>query len=122
MPGDAAEAERARCSYVAGPPPRSGEVLARDAAGDGRVLVVNHAPNPAVVTLRTADGRLAARVFLNGGAQTELSGLPTQKLVESAAFGELWSRGCDRFLAGARAQLHRTPVNAGSAVAVEPDD
>ena len=104
-PGDRAVAERAYCAFNAGAPPRNGEVFTRRGQGSERLAIGNRGSEPVVVKLRDAAGRVAASVFLEPGGATEVSGLPDGGVYRPEfAFGELWSRACDGFTAGMRAQ------------------
>jgi hypothetical protein len=103
-PGDRVVAERAYCAFNAGAPPRNGEVFARHGQGSQRLAIGNRGSEPVVVKLRDAAGRVAASVFLEPGGATEVAGLPDGVYRPEYAFGELWSRTCDSFTAGMRAQ------------------
>ena len=103
-PGDAAEAERARCIFEAGAPPANNEILARHGSGPAQVFVKNRRDQPAVVKLRDAAGASAATVFIAPGGAAAVDGLPAGVYRPEFAFGELWSRACGRFVAGMRAQ------------------
>ncbi len=104
-PGDAADAERARCIYEAGAPPANNEILARHGGrGALRVVVENRRDQPAVVKLRDRAGIAAASVFVAPGAVASIEGLAPGVYRPEFAFGELWSHACRRFVAGMRAQ------------------
>jgi DnaJ domain len=102
--GDRADARRAYCAYNAGPPPRNGEVLGRHGGGTARVQVSNAGMQAAVVKLRDASGRSAATVFVAAGASAMVEDLPDAVYRPDFATGEIWSRGCNSFSAGMRAQ------------------
>lgn len=103
-PGDRMTAHRAYCAYNAGAPPGNGEVLSRRGDGSGRVTIENRGSEPAVVKLRDAAGRAVVSVYVAAGASTVVTGLPDQAYRPDFALGELWSRECDGFTAGMRAQ------------------
>jgi hypothetical protein len=103
-PGDRAAARRAYCSYNAGPLPANGEVLERRGAGTARLEISNRTGQPAVVKLRDGSGRPAASVFLAPGNSTSVDNLPDTEYRPEFAVGELWSRACNDFAAGVRAQ------------------
>jgi hypothetical protein len=103
-PGDRLTAHRAYCAYNAGAPPNNGEVLSRTGDGNARLTIENHGAEPAVVKLRDASGRSVVSVYLTAGASTVVTSLPDQTYRPDFAFGELWSRACDSFTAGMRAQ------------------
>lgn len=116
-PGDAREAERARCIDVAGPPPSNNEVLAHHGEGPARAVFENHRDEPVVVKLRDSAGAAAASVFVAPGAAAALDRLPPGPYHMEYAYGELWSRGCRRFVAGMRAQRLQTAEKLGTAEA-----
>jgi hypothetical protein len=103
-PGDGAVAERARCIFAAGPPPANAELLARRAEGEARVLFENRRDQPAVVKLREPSGEAVAEVFVAPRSAALVERLPPGLYRPDYAFGELWSRGCSRFMAGMRAE------------------
>jgi curved DNA-binding protein CbpA len=103
-PGDRGAARRAFCTYEAGPSPRSGEVLGRRGDGAARVEISNRGGQPAVVKLRDAAGQAAATVFVAPGASAIVANLPDTVYRPEFAIGELWSRACNGFAAGMRAQ------------------
>jgi hypothetical protein len=114
-PGDAAAAARAWCSYNAGPTPANGEVLTRAAAGKSSLSLDNQSGQPAVVKIRSADGSVAASVFLGPGGQTTVDGLPDEPAHLDFATGEVWSRACHGFAASMRAQRLPNPITIGPA-------
>jgi hypothetical protein len=103
-PGDRAAARRAECAYNAGPPPRNGEVLGRHGGGNARLEISNRAGQPAVVRLRDASGQAAATVFVAPHESASVANLPDTVYRPDFAIGELWSRACNGFVAGMRAQ------------------
>jgi hypothetical protein len=103
-PGDRAAARRAYCAYNAGVPPTNGEILDRHGAGAARLEISNHGPLPAVVRLRDAEGRAAVTVFVSPGDRTTVDNVPDSAYRPDFAIGELWSRACNGFAAGMRAQ------------------
>lgn len=103
-PGDAAAARRAYCSYNSGPVPYDGEVLERRGQGSGTLRIENRALQPAVVKLRDAKGSVAEAVFLGPNGSLDLSDAPSGPFQADYAIGELWSRACNTFAAGMRAQ------------------
>ena len=102
-PGDRRKAQQAYCAFNAGAPPRNGEVLSRRGQGSARLAISNRSDQPAVVKLRDASGRSIASVFLEPSGATEV-GLPNGVYRPDFALGEIWSRACDSFTAGMRAQ------------------
>jgi DnaJ domain len=102
-PGDRRMAQQAYCAFNAGAPPRNGEVLARRGQGSARLAISNRSGQPAVVKLRDASGRSIASVFLEPGGASEV-GLPNGVYRPDFALGEIWSRACDSFTSGMRAQ------------------
>jgi hypothetical protein len=103
-PGDAATAHRAYCAYNAGPMPENGEVLAHRGSGPAHVQISNRAGAPAVVKLRDASGKSAATVFVAPDSTMIVANLPDGPYQPEFAIGELWSRACQGFAAGMRAQ------------------
>jgi DnaJ-like protein len=125
-PGDAVAANRAWCTYNAGPTPANGEILSQaplppDVTGRAKLLIQNQSGQPAVVKIRTADG--AVSVFLAPGGQTALEGLPPDPVRLEYAIGEVWSRACHGFSAGMRAQRLADPVVIGAVtrLTIPPD-
>lgn len=102
-PGDQRDAYRAYCAYNAGPAPQNGEIFRGPGKGSASVAVTNHGSEPAVVKLRDASGRVATSVFLAPGGATTLH-VPDGAYRPDFAVGELWSRTCNRFIAGMRAR------------------
>ncbi|MGH7044496.1 MAG: hypothetical protein ACREFY_20520, partial [Acetobacteraceae bacterium] len=119
--GDQTVARQAFCADRAGPPPANGEVLSRDGSGAGRFEIANRDLEPAVVKLRSAAGRVIGSVYVAPGERTSLRDLPAGPWTVDLAVGELWSRACDRFAAGERAQRFRFPIGSGSILAIPPD-
>ncbi len=103
-PGDAAAAMKARCIYEAGPPPANNEILARRGTGRAAIAVQNLRDQPVVLKMRDASGASAASVFISPRATVTLDHLPAGDYRPEFAFGELWSHGCGRFMAGMRPQ------------------
>jgi hypothetical protein len=122
-PGDSAAAARAWCTYNAGPTPANGEVLTRTGDGHAKLTIDNRSGQPAVVKIRSADGAVAASVFLDPGGETTVDGLPDAPALLDFATGEVWSRPCHGFAAGMRAQRLPNPVTMGAAtsLAIPPD-
>jgi hypothetical protein len=102
-PGDRRMAQHAYCAFNAGAPPRNGEVLSRHGQGSARLAISNRSGQPAVVKLRDPSGRSVASVFLEPGGASEV-GLPDGVYRPDFAVGEIWSRACDSFATGMRAQ------------------
>ncbi len=98
------KARRAYCAYEAGTAPRNGELLERHATGPARIALSNRSLQEAVLKLRDASGRVVAAVFLAPGGSTVVSDLPDISYRPEYAVGELWSRACNSFAAGMRAQ------------------
>jgi hypothetical protein len=121
-PGDAAAARRAYCSYNSGPVPYDGEVLERRGQGSGTLRIENRALQPAVVKLRDAKGAVAVAVFLGPNGSTDLTDAPAGPFQADYAIGELWSRACDTFAAGMRAQRVITTLPLGGETLVLPAD
>lgn len=103
-PGDRTAAHRAYCTYNAGAAPLNGEVLQRSGAGSGQLAISNRGEESAVVKLRDPSGRTAVVVFVAAGASTIVANLPDGRYRAEFAVGELWSRACQNFAAGMRAQ------------------
>jgi hypothetical protein len=103
-PGNAVAARRAYCGYNAGTTPPNGEMLQRRGYGHGTLNLENRAVQPAVVKLRDETGAVMLSVFLEPGGQAALDGLPDGIYRPEFAIGELWSRACNTFAAGMRAQ------------------
>jgi len=102
--GDLAAARRASCAYNAGPSPLNGAILERRGTGASRLTIENRAGQPAVVKLRDAAGKVALSVFLAQRGSATVTGLPDADYRPEFAVGELWSRVCNSFTAGMRAQ------------------
>jgi hypothetical protein len=76
-----------------------------------------------VVKLRDASGRAVASVFVDAGGTTVVGDLPTGVYRPEFAVGELWSRACDSFAAGMRAQRFAgyASVSGLSPLVIPPD-
>jgi len=122
-PGDRATAHRAYCAYNSGAPPRNGEVLSRHADGASQLTINNRGGEPAVVKLRDASGRAVVSVFVDPGGTTVVGDLPSGVYRPEFAVGELWSRTCDSFAAGMRAQRFAgyASVSGLSPLVIPPD-
>jgi hypothetical protein len=122
-PGDGATAHRAYCAYNAGAMPENGEVLAHRGSGPAHMQISNRAGEPAVVKLRDASGRSAATVFVAPGSTMIVANLPDGPYQPEFALGELWSRACQDFAAGMRAQRldGYRPVSGLSPLIIPPD-
>jgi hypothetical protein len=122
-PGTAETAHQAFCAYNAGPEPANAEVLARTGSGPVAVTLVNRSGQPAVVKLRTQHGLAAATVFLAPDGQARVTGLPAEPYRPDYAIGELWSRTCNSFAAGMRAQRFAGFMNLTSVspLSIPPD-
>lgn len=121
-PGDARVARQAFCAYNAGAVPVDGEVLERHGQGNGSLRMENRTVQPAVVKLRDGSGGVALSVFLSPGGHADLRGIPAGTYRPDFAIGELWSRGCNTFAAGSRAQrLDGTLAVPGGAFVVSAD-
>jgi hypothetical protein len=103
-PGDRAAARRSFCAYNAGAPPGNGEVLERHGDGSGRVEISNRGALPVAIKLRDTAGRSAAMVFVSPGNNARVDHLPDTTYQPEFAIGDLWSRACNSFVAGMRAQ------------------
>ena len=121
-PGDVGAARRAYCTYYAGAPPANGEVLERHAAGVSSLDMSNHTDQPVVVKLRDDTNVLAASVFLAPRGTATVTGLPGGRFRPDFAIGELWSRACNGFAAGMRAQRFAValPLDALNPLAIPP--
>jgi hypothetical protein len=121
-PGDQTTAHRAYCAYNAGAAPTNGEVLSRSSTGPGRLTIENRGSEPTVVKLRDTDGQAAISVFVAAGNAATVTNLPAQSYRPDFAVGELWSRACDSFTAGMRAQRFAdyTPLEGLSPLVVPP--
>jgi hypothetical protein len=104
QPGNVTAAQQAYCTYNSGPPPANGEILARNGDGPGQMTIENHSGQPLVVKLRDRNGITAAAVYLAPGGDAVVDGLPGGAYRPDYAIGELWSRACNSFAAGMRAQ------------------
>ncbi len=141
-PGDAASANRAWCTYNAGPTPANGEVLSRangeglsrangeglsranglstraaekaNRVGHASLSINNRSGQLAVVKIRSTDGSVIASIFLGPDGQSTLDGLPEQPVLLDYATGEVWSRGCHGFAAGMRALRLPQPISIGT--------
>lgn len=103
-PGNQEAAREAYCAYNAGPPPANGEVLSRKGMGAGQTTIQNNTGQPIVVKLRDHTGTAAITVFLAPGGTATVGGVPDGAYRPEYAIGELWSRACNSFAAGMRAQ------------------
>jgi hypothetical protein len=108
--GNAVDAHRAYCSYNAGPMPADGELLERRGYGPGKLNLENRAVQPVVVKLRDETGAIMLSIFLGPGGHATLLGLPDGNYQPEFAIGELWSRACNTFAAGMRAQRMNIPL------------
>ena len=109
-PGDRAAARRAFCAYNAGPSPQNGEVLGRHGNGAVTLMISNRGPQPAVVKLRDPSGSAAATVYVAPGSTAAVADLPDAAYRPDFAIGELWSRTCNTFAAGMRAERFAVDV------------
>jgi hypothetical protein len=123
VPGNLRAAHQAYCAYNAGPPPVNGEILARSGSGPGRTTIENESGQPMVVKLRERNGATAAAVFLQPGGDTTVDGLPDGAYRPDYAIGEMWSRACNSFAAGMRAQrfAEYTDLASLGKLAIPPD-
>ena len=123
IPGNMAVARRAFCAHHAGVLPGNGDVLRQTGTGTGRLVVRNRSLQPAVLKLRTPDGRSAISVFIGPNAEAEINGLPDGDYRPEYAIGEMWSRPCGLFVGGMRAQrLGATgPLAALTPLVIPPD-
>jgi hypothetical protein len=121
--GDRLEAQHAYCAYNAGAPPQNGEVLSRHGQGSAQLAISNRSGQPVVVKLRDASGRSAASVFLEPDGASTVEGLPDAVYRPDFAVGEIWSRACDSFTAGMRAQRFAgyASVSGLSPLVIPPD-
>jgi hypothetical protein len=121
--GNVAAARRAYCRYNAGPTPHDGELLERRGNGDATLEMENRAVQPVVVKLRDATGAVALSVFLGPGGHAAFDGLPAGTYHPEFAIGELWSRACNSFAAGMRAQRMEATITVpgGSPLVVAGD-
>ena len=122
-PGNLEAARQAYCTYNSGPPPSNGEVLARNGAGANQTTIENHSDQPMVVKLRDRNGVAAATVFLAPGGDAVVEGLPGSAYRPDYAIGEIWSRACNSFAAGMRAQRFTAFVELSTlgTLAIPPD-
>lgn len=122
-PGNLVAAHQAYCAYNAGPPPANGEILDRAGAGAERTTIENRSGQPLVVKLRDRSGAAAATVFLAPGGDATVDGLPGGAYRPDFAMGELWSRACNMFAAGMRAQRFAdyTDLSVQGTLVVPPD-
>jgi hypothetical protein len=126
-PGDPTAAQRAWCTYHAGPTPANGEVMVRGPAGHTRLEIENLSGQPAVIKIRSPDGALLTSIFLGPSGEAVVDGLPDDPVRLDLATGEVWSRACHGFEAGMRAvrlpalvrigALARLAIPPGAAVA-----
>lgn len=103
-PGNAMAARQAYCTYNSGSPPANGEILGRNGAGPAQATIQNRSDEPMVVKLRDRTGAAAATVYLDPGGDAFVGGLPDVAYRPDYAVGELWSRACNSFAAGMRAE------------------
>lgn len=107
MPGDAAEAHKAYCTYNAGAPLQNDEVLARRGNGPNRVVIENHSDQPAVFKLRDDTQAAAAlAVAVTPHAMASVDSVPGGRFRPEFASGDLWSRACRTFVSGMRAERY----------------
>jgi DnaJ domain len=104
MPGDAAEAHKAYCTYNAGAPLQNDEVLARKGDGPNRVVIENHDDQAAVFKLRDETQATVLAVAVTPHAMASVDSVPGGRLRPEFARGDLWSRACRTFVAGMRAE------------------
>jgi hypothetical protein len=103
-PGNATAARQAYCTYNAGSPPANGDILARNGAGLAQTTIENRSSEPMVVKLRNRNGTAVAAVYLEPGGDAFVDGLPAGTYRPDYATGELWSRACNSFTVGMRAE------------------
>jgi len=123
IPGNATVAKRAFCAHHAGVLPENGDVLRQTGTGSGRLVVRNRSLQPAVLKLRTPDGRSTVSVFIGPNAEAEINGLPEGDYRPEYAIGEMWSRPCGLFVGGMRAQRLAVtrPLSALTPLVIPPD-
>ena len=122
-PGDLNAARNAYCAYNAGPAPVNGEMFRRVGTGTGRLVLDNRTSQPVVVKLRDPYGMVVATTYLAPSGHVEVTGLPDVRYQPDFAIGELWSRACQKFAAGMRAQRFAGfhTLSALTPLAIPPD-
>jgi hypothetical protein len=115
MPGDAAEARKAYCTYNAGAPLQNDEVLARKGAGPNRLVVENHTEQASVFKLRDEAQATILAVAIAPHGTASVDSVPNGHLRPEFASGDLWSRACRTFVSGMRAQQYAGFANFQSA-------
>jgi DnaJ domain len=122
-PGNVAAAHQAYCTYNSGPPPTNGEILDRNGTGAGQATIQNRGDQPVVVKLRDSNGVAAVTVYLEPGGDAFVSGLPGGAYRPDYAVGELWSRACNSFAAGMRAQRFAAfaELSVSATLTIPPD-
>ena len=122
-PGDETAAHRAYCAYNAGPAPGNGEIMHQTGSGAGRLELDNRTTQPVAVKLRDAAGSVAITTYLAPNGHVTIEGLPEGRYRPDFAIGELWSRACQSFAAGMRAQRLSGyfTLNALTPLTIPPD-
>ncbi len=85
--------------------------------------ISNRGAQPAVVKLRDPSGSAAATVYVAPGNTAVVNNLPDAVYRPDFAIGELWSRACNTFAAGMRAERFRVYVlpSEQSPLLIPPD-
>jgi len=122
-PGNASAARQAYCAYNAGSSPANGEILHRAGAGAGTMTIENRSGQSVVMKLRNRDGVPVVTVFLTPGGEATVDGLPGGDYRPDYAMGDLWSRACNIFAAGMRAQRFAgfADLSALRTIVIPPD-
>lgn len=93
------------CAANRGSPPQSGEVLARRATGEHRLLIHNDGRRDAVVKLKTASGNTVVAYFVPATYTIGVNGIPDGTYRIEFATGAAYSRSCGIFSADMQAGL-----------------
>jgi len=112
-PGDPVAAQRAGCTYHAGPTPANGEVMRAAPPATRGWNIENLSGQPAVIKLRSPDGALLTSIFLGPGGEAVVEGLPGRTGAAGPRDGEVWSRACHGFEAGCARVRCRTWSGSG---------
>lgn len=93
------------CAANRGSPPQPGEVLARRATGEHRLLIHNDGRKDAVVKLKTASGNTVVAFFVPATYHIGVHGIPDGSYRLEFATGSAYSRSCGIFATDMQAGL-----------------
>jgi len=103
--GSGSQFKQEWCAANLGAPPQPGEVLARRATGEHRLLIHNDGRKDAVVKLKTTTGNTVVAYFVPATYHIGVSGIPDGTFRIEFATGSSYSRSCGTFAKDMQAGL-----------------